>query len=139
MEKLDGSQDIKLSCRNVWKIYGDNSDSFFINGSGKIDDPQGHTNTILKSDHIVANADVSFDVYAGEIFVIMGLSGSGKSTIVRCLSRLVEPTAGDIILDGENLLEKTPEELIEIRRHKMGMVFQRKQGWPLGCSAGLPV
>ena len=71
-----------------------------------------------------ANADVSFDVYAGEIFVIMGLSGSGKSTIVRCLSRLVEPTAGDIILDGENLFEKTPEELIEIRRHKMGMVFQ---------------
>ena len=69
MEKLDGSQDIKLSCRNVWKIYGDNSDSFFINGSGKIDDPQGHTNTILKSDHIVANADVSFDVYGGEIFV----------------------------------------------------------------------
>jgi len=124
VEKLDGSQDIKLSCRNVWKIYGDNSDSFFINGSGKIDDPQEHTNTILKSDHIVANADVSFDVYAGEIFVIMGLSGSGKSTIVRCLSRLVEPTAGDIILDGENLLEKTPEELIEIRRHKMGMVFQ---------------
>ena len=124
MEKLDGSQDIKLSCRNVWKIYGDNSDSFFINGSGKIDDPQEHTNTILKSDHIVANADVSFDVYAGEIFVIMGLSGSGKSTIVRCLSRLVEPTAGDIILDGENLLEKTAEELIEIRRHKMGMVFQ---------------
>ena len=124
VEKLDGSQDIKLSCRNVWKIYGDNSDSFFINGSGKIDDPQEHTNTILKSDHIVANADVSFDVYAGEIFVIMGLSGSGKSTIVRCLSRLVEPTAGDIILDGENLLEKTAEELIEIRRHKMGMVFQ---------------
>ena len=54
----------------------------------------------------------------------MGLSGSGKSTIVRCLSRLVEPTAGDIILDGENLLEKSAEELIEIRRHKMGMVFQ---------------
>jgi len=54
----------------------------------------------------------------------MGLSGSGKSTIVRCLSRLVEPTAGTILLDGENLLAKSPEELTDVRRHKMGMVFQ---------------
>ena len=54
----------------------------------------------------------------------MGLSGSGKSTIVRCLSRLVEPTAGEILLDGEDLLKKSTAELIEIRRHKMGMVFQ---------------
>ena len=124
MGNHDGGRDVKLSCRNVWKIYGDNSDSFFMDQGGKVDDLQGHVNKILQSDHIVANADVSFDVYAGEIFVIMGLSGSGKSTIVRCLSRLVEPTAGDIILDGENLLEKSADELIEIRRHKMGMVFQ---------------
>ena len=124
MGNHDGGRDVKLSCRNVWKIYGDNSDSFFMDQGGKVDDLQGHVNKILQSGHIVANADVSFDVYAGEIFVIMGLSGSGKSTIVRCLSRLVEPTAGDIILDGENLLEKSADELIEIRRHKMGMVFQ---------------
>ena len=124
MGNHDGDRDVKLSCRNVWKIYGDNSDSFFMDQVGKVDDLQGHVNKILQSGHIVANADVSFDVYAGEIFVIMGLSGSGKSTIVRCLSRLVEPTAGDIILDGENLLEKSADELIEIRRHKMGMVFQ---------------
>ncbi len=124
MENHDAGQAVKLSCRNVWKIYGDTSDSFFMDGNGNVDDTQAHVKNILKSEHIVANADVSFDVYAGEIFVIMGLSGSGKSTIVRCLSRLVEPTAGDIILDGENLLEKSAEELIEIRRHKMGMVFQ---------------
>ena len=54
----------------------------------------------------------------------MGLSGSGKSTIVRCLSRLVEPSAGEILLDNEDLLKKSPQELTEIRRHKMGMVFQ---------------
>ena len=124
MENHDAGQAVKLSCRNVWKIYGDTSDSFFMDGNGNVDDTQAHVKKILKSEHIVANADVSFDVYAGEIFVIMGLSGSGKSTIVRCLSRLVEPTAGDIILDGENLLEKSAEELIDIRRHKMGMVFQ---------------
>lgn len=69
-------------------------------------------------------AGVSFDVHAGEIFVIMGLSGSGKSTIVRCLSRLVEPSAGEILLEGSDLLKLSNKELIEIRRHKMGMVFQ---------------
>ena len=79
---------------------------------------------IRQSGHIPAVCDVSFDVPEGEIFVIMGLSGSGKSTVVRCLSRLVEPEAGVVLLDGEDLLKKTREELIEIRRHRMGMVFQ---------------
>jgi len=124
VKKSEGNKEVKLSCRNIWKIYGDKPDSFFVNGNGKINAPETHAKTIQESHHIVANANVSFDVYAGEIFVIMGLSGSGKSTIVRCLSRLVEPTAGDIILDGENLLQKSAEELIEVRRHKMGMVFQ---------------
>ena len=67
---------------------------------------------------------VSLDVADGEIFVIMGLSGSGKSTLVRCMSRLVEPTAGEIVFNGRNLLAATPREMIEIRRHRMGMVFQ---------------
>ena len=54
----------------------------------------------------------------------MGLSGSGKSTLVRCLSRLIEPTAGEILFDGRDLLLPAPQELIELRRHKLGMVFQ---------------
>ncbi|MFQ5785873.1 MAG: glycine betaine/L-proline ABC transporter ATP-binding protein, partial [Alphaproteobacteria bacterium] len=60
----------------------------------------------------------------GEIFVIMGLSGSGKSTLVRCMSRLIEPTAGAVIFEGQDLLKAREQALIEIRRHKMGMVFQ---------------
>ena len=116
--------DVRLSCRNVWKIYGPQPDQFFEGGNGAVDNTVDHAHEIRNSNHIVANADVSFDVHVGEIFVIMGLSGSGKSTIVRCLSRLVEPTAGEIILDGEDLLKKTDAELIEVRRHKMGMVFQ---------------
>lgn len=116
--------EVKLSCRHVWKVYGPEPERFFEDRSGKVDDPRAHAERIRAADHIVANADVSFDVHVGEIFVIMGLSGSGKSTIVRCLSRLVEPTAGEILLDGEDLLRKSPGELIEIRRHKMGMVFQ---------------
>lgn len=114
----------KLSCRNVWKIYGDKPDQFFDKGNGKVDRPIAHAEHIRESNHIVASANVSFDVAIGEIFVIMGLSGSGKSTVVRCLSRLVEPTAGEVLLDGEDLLKKTAGELIDIRRHKMGMVFQ---------------
>jgi len=115
---------LKLSCRNVWKIYGSDPAQFFEHAWAKVSDARVHASTIRDAAHIVANADVSFDVHSGEIFVIMGLSGSGKSTIVRCLSRLVEPTAGEILLDGEDLLKKSASELIDIRRHKMGMVFQ---------------
>ena len=113
-----------MSCQNVWKVYGNNPDHFFRNDSHGGRDPSALSKHISNNGHIVANADVSFDVHTGEIFVIMGLSGSGKSTIVRCLSRLIEPTAGEILLDDENLLGKSEKELIEIRRHKMGMVFQ---------------
>ena len=120
----DSAKEVILSCRNVWKVYGKDSDRFFQQNSNTEYDIKALSQRISKSGNIVANADVSFDVHAGEIFVIMGLSGSGKSTIVRCLSRLVEPTFGKILLDGEDLLNKSEKELIEIRRHKMGMVFQ---------------
>jgi glycine betaine/proline transport system ATP-binding protein len=116
--------EIKLSCRNVWKVYGDAPDKFFTGGEGAVEDAAAHADRIRETGHIVAAADVSFDVRVGEIFVIMGLSGSGKSTVVRCLSRLVEPTAGHILLDGNDLLAMSKKELIDIRRHKMGMVFQ---------------
>ena len=74
--------------------------------------------------YIPAVRDASLEVFPGEILVIMGLSGSGKSTLVRCLSRLIEPTAGEVLFDGQDLMKIPARELIEIRRHKMGMVFQ---------------
>ena len=119
--------ELKLSCQNVWKIYGDDPAKFFNGRDGDFGSDakaRFHAEKIRNSGHIVASANVSFDVHVGEIFVIMGLSGSGKSTMIRCLSRLVEPTAGEILLDGENLLNIRKKELIEFRRHKMGMVFQ---------------
>ncbi len=73
---------------------------------------------------IGAVRDTNLTVNQGEIFVIMGLSGSGKSTLVRCLSRLIEPTGGEILFEGRDLLQATEKEMIDIRRHKMGMVFQ---------------
>lgn len=80
---------------------------------------------LLKTgDTIGALRDVSLDVKSGETFVIMGLSGSGKSTLLRCLTRLIEPTSGEVYFDGINLLAASRRELAELRRHKMGMVFQ---------------
>jgi glycine betaine/proline transport system ATP-binding protein len=118
------SGDIKLSCRNLWKVYGSQPGDFFNGSDGAMANTSDHIDHIRNTGHIAAACNVSFDVQEGEIFVIMGLSGSGKSTVVRCLSRLVEPTAGEVIFDGEDLLKASQAELIEIRRHKMGMVFQ---------------
>ena len=114
---------IKLSCRDLWKVYRDEAAPYF-----KRDVSAGDARKLAarmrENGAIPAVVNVSFDVYFGEVFVIMGLSGSGKSTVVRCLSRLVEPTCGEVWLDSENLLKKSNRELIDIRRHKMGMVFQ---------------
>lgn len=109
---------VKLACRHVWKIYGPHPQRLLA------DRKVPSLDEIRQSDHVGAVRDVSLDVGQGEIFVIMGLSGSGKSTLVRCLSRLVEPTAGEILYDGEDLLKASPARMIEIRRHRMGMVFQ---------------
>ena len=67
---------------------------------------------------------VDLEIRQGEIFIIMGLSGSGKSTLVRCMSRLIEPTYGKVEFEGKDLLSISDAELIELRRHRMGMVFQ---------------
>jgi glycine betaine/proline transport system ATP-binding protein len=112
------SAEAKLVCRDVWKIFG---------SPGAVPTPDGRkpTGADLRAAGLVgAVRDVNIEVRTGEIFVIMGLSGSGKSTLVRCLSRLIEPTSGEILFNGENLLEANEARMIEIRRHRMGMVFQ---------------
>ncbi|NGQ92740.1 betaine/proline/choline family ABC transporter ATP-binding protein [Rhodobacter sp. HX-7-19] len=109
----------KLVCRNVWKVFGARAaDTFASLGQ----DPS--PDRLLAAGLVPAVRAVDLAVRDGEIFVIMGLSGSGKSTLVRCLSRLVEPTAGEILFNGRNLLAASEAEMIDIRRHKMGMVFQ---------------
>ena len=117
-------REVKISCRNIWKVYGPECDSYFASRNGAVDDPASLCERMRADSHVVAATNVTFDVRVGEIFIIMGLSGSGKSTMVRCLSRLVEPTAGEVLLDGIDLLKASESELIDIRRHKMGMVFQ---------------
>lgn len=112
---------VKLSCRNLWKVYGSDPGRFFHEGGAA---PEALAAKMRAERHIPAAIDVGFDVHVGETFVIMGLSGSGKSTVVRCLSRLIEPDHGQVLLDGKDLLAASDRELIDIRRHKMGMVFQ---------------
>ena len=111
--------DPMLECAGVWKLFG--------NGAGRFLDQRSDT-VSLEELHaaglIAAVRDATLRVHEGEIFVIMGLSGSGKSTLVRCMSRLIEPTAGRILFNGEDLLAMPEKKLIDLRRHKMGMVFQ---------------
>ena len=110
---------VKLACRNLWKLFGDGATRFVARHGAAADQA-----AIQAAGLIGAVRNVNIDVRQDEIFVIMGLSGSGKSTLVRCLSRLIEPTAGQILFDGRDLLRASTREMIEIRRHKMGMVFQ---------------
>jgi glycine betaine/proline transport system ATP-binding protein len=110
---------IKLDCRNVWKLYGDRADSF-LRSRAAAPTPED----INKAGLIGAVRDANVQIHDGEIFVIMGLSGSGKSTLVRCLSRLIKPTMGEVLFEGQDFLRMPEKKLIEIRRNKMGMVFQ---------------
>ena len=114
---MDRTESI-LTCTNVWKIFGKGAERFFSDNT-PIDN-----NSLTSAGLIGAVRDANIAVAEGEIFVIMGLSGSGKSTLLRCLSRLIEPTSGVIMFEGENLLEQSEKKMIQIRRHKMGMVFQ---------------
>ncbi|TPL03627.1 betaine/proline/choline family ABC transporter ATP-binding protein [Mesorhizobium sp. B2-4-14] len=116
-------REIKLACRNVWKVYG-RRPAYYFDSRGYIIEPDALAERLRAEAHLPAVVDATFEVATGEIFVIMGLSGSGKSTLVRCLSRLVEPSAGEILLDGRDLSKVSGKELIELRRHAMGMVFQ---------------
>jgi glycine betaine/proline transport system ATP-binding protein len=111
--------DAALTCRNVWKLYGPDPKRVLARLG-----PAPSAAALEKAGYITAVADATLAVARGEIFVIMGLSGSGKSTLVRCLARLIEPSAGEVNFAGRNLLDVSPQELIELRRHKMGMVFQ---------------
>jgi glycine betaine/proline transport system ATP-binding protein len=108
----------KLGCRGVWKLFGPDADRFLART------PEPTLDAVRSAGLVPAVIDASLAVGAGECFEIMGLSGSGKSTLVRCLSRLVEPSAGEIAFEGRDLRKVSERELIALRRHKMGMVFQ---------------
>lgn len=111
---------IKIEVRNLTKIFGDNvKDALEL-----VKEEKEKAEIMAKTKATVAVNHVDFCINEGEIFVVMGLSGSGKSTLIRLLNRLIEPTAGSIILDGQDIAALSAKELLDVRRHKMSMVFQ---------------
>ncbi len=108
-----------IKCESVYKIFGKNAKKWLESANGNID-----AETSLAAGYVVGVNNVSLEVHEGELLVIMGLSGSGKSTLLRCISRLTDATAGKIFVEGQDLLAMSGKQLIELRRNKMGMVFQ---------------
>ena len=110
----------KIELKNVYKIFGEDPQSVLPlvqNGATKEE-------ILEETDHTVGLDNVSISVEEGETFVCMGLSGSGKSTLIRHINRLIDPTEGEVLVDGVNVLEFNESELLELRRHEMSMVFQ---------------
>ena len=113
------SLDPVIRCESVYKIFGANAKKMLNDSNGNVD-----AKDFQDAGCIVGVNNASFDVARGEMLVVMGLSGSGKSTLLRCISRLTDATSGKIFIDGQDLLSLKNKELIELRRNKMGMVFQ---------------
>lgn len=110
-----------IKAENVTKVFGRNpSLGLRLLNSGKT-----KQEILAETGMTVGVNKASFEVYPGEVFVIMGLSGSGKSTLVRLLNRLIDPTDGHVLVGDKDVVKMKPEELRELRRQKMSMVFQR--------------
>lgn len=117
-DRVASSQPV-IKCSAVYKIFGDTAQALLRKSGGVVD-----TKVFQDAGCIVGVNNASFEVQKGELLVVMGLSGSGKSTLLRCISRLTEPTAGRIFIDGEDLTAMSGKQLVDLRRNKMGMVFQ---------------
>ena len=111
----------KIEINNVYKIFGSNPKSVLP----KVKKGATKEEILENTGHTVGLDNVSLKIEEGETFVCMGLSGSGKSTLIRHLNRLIDPTDGEILIEGTNVMNLNKEQLIEFRRHKMSMVFQR--------------
>ena len=111
----------KIEINNVYKIFGGNPKSVLP----QVKEGATKDEILENTGHTVGLDNVSLKIEEGETFVCMGLSGSGKSTLIRHLNRLIDPTDGEILIEGTNVMNLNKEQLIEFRRHKMSMVFQR--------------
>jgi len=111
----------KIEINNVYKIFGNSPKSVLP----MVKEGSTKDEILENTGHTVGLDNVSLKIEEGETFVCMGLSGSGKSTLIRHLNRLIDPTDGEILVEGTNVMSLDKEKLIEFRRHKMSMVFQR--------------
>lgn len=115
------SEPIGIEIRNLYKIFGPRGAEFV----GAVD--RGMTKQELNDQHrhVLGLRDISIAIPAGAIQVVMGLSGSGKSTLIRHINRLIDPTSGQILIEGEDVVQMAPDRLRDFRRHKTAMVFQK--------------
>jgi len=113
--------DVLIEIKNLYKVFGKTP----LEVLPKVKDGQSKTDILAETGHTVGLKDINLDIKRGEIFVIMGLSGSGKSTLIRHFNRLIDPTEGQILVDGQDVMGLDTKALEEFRRHKMSMVFQR--------------
>ena len=111
----------KIEIKNVYKIFGEHPSKVLP----MVQEGATKEEILEKTGHTVGLDNVSLNIEEGETFVCMGLSGSGKSTLIRHINRLIDPTSGDILVEGTNVMDLDKKNLIEFRRHKMSMVFQR--------------
>ena len=111
----------KIEIKNIYKIFGRKPDKILP----MVKDGATKEEVLEKTGHTVGLDNVSLKIEEGETFVCMGLSGSGKSTLIRHLNRLIDPTDGEVLVDGQSVMNLNPEQLIDFRRYKMSMVFQR--------------
>ena len=111
----------QIEVKNVYKIFGNNPQKILP----MVQEGATKEEILEKTGHTVGLDNVSISVEEGETFVCMGLSGSGKSTLIRHINRLIDPTSGEVSVDGTNVMSLDKKDLIEFRRHKMSMVFQR--------------
>ncbi len=113
-------ENVKVEVRNLYKIFGPHPKKAMKLLSEGLDKEA----IFERTETTVGVQDASFQIREGEIFVIMGLSGSGKSTMVRMLNRLIEPTSGHVLVDGEDIVAMKDDALVRLRRAKLSMVFQ---------------
>ena len=119
MSKAPSTPEPVIKCESVYKIFGGEAEALVAQANGNI-----NVEKFKAAGCIFGVNSASFEVNKGEMLVVMGLSGSGKSTLLRCISRLTDTTSGKIFIDGEDLLGMNQKQLMELRRNKMGMVFQ---------------
>ncbi len=121
--KLQNTKDSNavIECRNLWKIFGERA-----NDAMKMVQNEGWSKNEIRDKFrcVVGVQDASFSVGEGEVFCIMGLSGSGKSTLIRHINRLIEPTFGEVIIEGQDVNQLSETDLRALRSTKIGMVFQ---------------
>jgi glycine betaine/proline transport system ATP-binding protein len=118
---MEGSNMSPIECKNLWKIYGEQDKEAL---RAMREEGLSKNEILERFNCVVGVVDASFSVDQGEIFCVMGLSGSGKSTLVRHINRLIEPTDGEVLVEGVDINKMSIKELRQLRSEKIGMVFQ---------------